>query len=260
MTRRHAVLLGILTSTMALAGGLAPASGLSVGYKAIASSAASGVQAGHTGYGPGWIALTFDTAGAPHGPITGYLFHSGVAGAAGNDHFDVSSYRTQPAASVNTPFAAGYAYGNFGGCTWSYLDSNGAELYGEGPLHTGGCTPPNHTTKIFCYDQAADPLCNAGNTSTEFEAGVWKSAHSHPARINPGGCDVIANVGAGAIYNGAAAVPANLIAHVNSGTVYVRYVTKRREYVMALEAGDLSPQLPSGIHWGFFPRGCLTPA
>lgn len=258
MTRRRVTLLGLCLTVIALVSSAAPAAGLTNGYKAIASSAASGVAAGHTGYGPGWIAMTFDTNGQPHGPITGYLFHDGVAGAVGNDHFDVSSYYTAPAASVNTPFAGGYAYGHFQGCTWSYLDSNGFELAAEGANHTGGCTPPNHTTKIFCYDQAADPLCNAGNSTDEFEAGVWKTITNHPATIKTGGCDVVANVGAGAIYNGAAPAPANRIVHVDSGTVYVRYVIKNDSYVMANLAGDGSPQLPFGLQWGFYPRGCLT--
>ena len=34
------------------------------------------------------------------------------AAARGNDHFDVVRYRTRPAASVRTPFAAGFAYGS----------------------------------------------------------------------------------------------------------------------------------------------------
>ncbi|MEP7019436.1 MAG: hypothetical protein ABI808_02210 [Pseudonocardiales bacterium] len=258
MTRRRAIFLALSAALCAVLACVSPAGGLSVGYKAIASSAASGVSAGHTGYGPGWIALTFDTNGQPHGPITGYLFHDGVAAASGNDHFDVSSYYTAPAASVNTPFAGGYAYGHFNGCTWSYLDSYGRELSAQGANQTGGCTPPNHTTKIFCYNQAADPLCNSGNSSIEFEAGVWKNTTQHPARINPGGCDVVGNVGSAAIYSGAAAAPANLIAHVNSGTVYVRYVLKNDSYVMANLAGDGSPQLPAGLQWGFYPRACLT--
>ena len=186
MIRLFAALIAVCTAVPLLAARLNPADGLSVGYKAIASSAGSGVSAGHTGYGPGWIALTFDTSGQPHGPITGYLFHDGVAQASGNDHFDVSSYYTAPAASVNTPFAGGYAYGHFNGCTWSYLDDNGYELAAEGPNQTGGCTPPNHTTKIFCYDQAADPLCNAGTTSDEFEAGVWKTITESSGDDQPG--------------------------------------------------------------------------
>lgn len=259
MMRRLALLL-VTAGTIALAFWSTPASALSVGYKAIASSAGSGVQAGHTGYGPGWIALTFDTNGAPHGPITGYLFHDGVAGAVGNDHFDVSSYYTQPAASVNTPFAGGYAYGHFNGCTWSYLDSHGYELSSQGANHTSGCTPPNHTTRIFCYDQARDPLCNAGTTSTEPEAGVWKNTTNHRATINAGGCYVYGNVGAAAIYNGAPAAPANYIGHVDAGTVYVRYVIKTDDWVMAHLASDASPRFPDGIVWGFFPRSCLTAA
>lgn len=237
----------------------APATALSTGYKAIASSSASGVQAGHTGYGPGWVALTFDTDGQPHGPITGYLFHDGVAGAVGNDHFDVSRYYTAPAASVNTPFAGGYAYGHFGGCTWSYLDSNGYELSAQGALHGGACTPPNHTTKIFCTDRARDLLCNDGTSVTgEPEAGVWKNTGQHLATINGGGCDVVGNVGSNAIYHAGAAVPANPIVHVNSGTVQVRYVLKNDTYVMANLSTDGSPQLPAGLQWGFYPRGCLT--
>ena len=118
--------------------------------------------------------------------------------------------------------------------------------------------PPDHTIKIFCYDRASDPLCTAGTTSDEFEAGVWKAITNHPATINRGGCDVFGNVGSAAIYDGAASSPANLITHVNSGTVYVRYVTKHDDYVMANLAGNGSPQLPSGLPWGFYPRGCLT--
>jgi len=90
----------------------------------------------------------FDTLGQPHGPITGYLFHNGLAGALRQRPLRrVVVLHTAPAASVNTP--------------------------------------PNHTTKIFCYNQAAGPLCNAGHSSTEFEAGVWKNITQHPARINP---------------------------------------------------------------------------
>jgi hypothetical protein len=257
MMRRLIIMLGALVSTGALF--TSPATGVSTGYKAIASSRVSGVQDGHTGYGPGWIALTFDTGGAPHGPITGYLFHAGVAHAVGNDHVDVSSYYTAPAASVRTPFAGGYAYGHFNGCTWSYLDARGKELYAAGALHGSGCTPPSHTTAIFCTAHSADRLCNDGHSvAGEPEAGVWKNSSAHLARIRAGGCDVWGNVGSAAIYHGRVAAKANLIAHVNSGTVQVRYVIKHGDVVMANLAGDGSPQLPYGIQWGFYPRGCLA--
>lgn len=74
MLRRPLILLVVLLAGLGLA---APADAFSTGYFAIASSSASGITAGHTGYGPGWVALTFDTNGQPHGPIIGYLFHDG---------------------------------------------------------------------------------------------------------------------------------------------------------------------------------------
>jgi hypothetical protein len=250
----------LLIAVLTVFGLATPAYALSTGYLAIASSAGSGVSAGHTGYGPGWVALTFDTSGTPHGPIIGYLFHDGVAGAVGNDHMDVYSYDTAGAASVNTPFANGYAWGHFNGCAWSYLDMNGNELYPEGAHHSVSCTSaPHHTASIFCYNHAADPLCNDGTSvSGEPEAGVWKTITNHPAEINGGGCDVVGNIGANAIYSGGAAVPGNSIGHVNSGTVYVRYVSKDDNWVMGNLASNASPQFPYGIQWGFFPRGCVT--
>jgi hypothetical protein len=87
---------------------------------------------------------------------------------------------------------------------------------------------------------------------------VWKKSSAHPAQIKPGGCDVWGNVGSAAIYHAGAAKPANLIAHVDSGTVQVRYVIKTDTYVMANLAGDGSPQLPYGVQWGFYPRSCLA--
>jgi hypothetical protein len=254
MSRR---LLIPLFALLGLLGASLPAYGLSTGYKAIASAA---VQDGHTGYGPGWVALTFDTGGTPHGPIIGYLFHDGVSQAVGNDHMDVYAYDTAGAASVNTPFANGYAYGHFNGCAWSYLDGTGAELVAEGGHQSVPCTAaPNHTAAIFCYNHAADPLCNDGTSvSGEPEAGVWKTITNHTATIDAAGCDVVGNIGSSAIYSGGAAAPANAISHVASGTVYVRYVSKRDDWVMGDLASNASPQFPAGIQWGFFPRACLT--
>jgi hypothetical protein len=255
MPRRLLILLAAVLAVLGLA---TPAYAFSTGYFAIASSSASGVSAGHTGYGPGWVALTFDTSGQPHGPIIGYLFHDGVGQAVGNDHMDVYSYYTAGAASVNTPFAGGYAWGHFNGCAWSYLDMNANELYPEGAHHSVPCTsPPNHTAKIFCYDHAADPLCNDGTSVTgETEAGVWKTPRV--TSIKAGGCDVVGNIGSSAIYSGGAAAPANAIGHVDAGHVQVRYVSKGDNWVMGNLSSDASPQFPWGIQWGFFPRSCLV--
>jgi hypothetical protein len=68
----------------------------------------------------------------------------------------------------------------------------------------------------------------------------------------------MANIGADANYSGGAAAPANLIGHVNSGTAYVRYVSRCDDWVMANLASNASPQFPAGIQSGFFPRGCLS--
>jgi hypothetical protein len=40
--------------------------------------------------------------------------------------------------------------------------------------------------------------------------------------------------------------------------VNVCHLTKPDDHVLANLAGDGSPQLPSGLQWGFYPRGCLT--
>jgi deoxyxylulose-5-phosphate synthase len=50
---------------------------------------------------------------------------------------------------------------------------------------------------------------------------------------------------------------ANLLGHVASGTVKVRYVTKDDRAVMALVADGA---LPAHMRWAFLPRTCLTPA
>jgi hypothetical protein len=254
LRRLAAVSVTLLGLLLAVAG---PASAsLTTGYKAIASSGASGVAGYHVGFGPGWLALTFDTNGSPHGPVIGYLLHDGVAGAVGNDHFQVSRISTKDAASVTTPFAAGYAYGNFVGCAWSYLDDGGDELAAASGSGTD-CTPPNHTTAIFCTNHAAVAAQRVGG-SGEGEPGVWRNTSNHRASIRTGGCDVYANVGSAAIYSGGAATPKNLIAHVNSGTVQVRYVIKHGDYVMANLGSDGSPQLPNFMQWGFYPRSCLA--
>lgn len=225
-----------------------------IGFNTVATPSES--SSWDTGYGPGWVALTFDTGGAPHGPIVGVIYSAGVGGEQGTDHMDVYSTHG-PAASVNGPFAGGYAYGNFNGCAWAYWTG---KLRADGDHHAPSCTtPPNHTTKIFCYDQAADRLCNDGvvEKSTEPETGVWKNISAHPATINAGGCDAFGNVGADAIYHGSAVAWANNLGHIASGTVKVRYVTKDDKAVMALVADGT---LPAHMRWAFLPRTCLTPA
>lgn len=260
MTRRlggAAAFLGLLLLAVLGPAPLGPAPAArayTIGFNTVATPGQS--SSWGTGFGPGWVALTFDTGGAPHGPIVGVLYSAGVGGEPATDHMDVHLTHG-PAASVDGPFAGGYAYGNFDGCAWAYWTG---KLRADGGHHTPPCTtPPNHTTKIFCYDQAADRLCNDGRVqpATEPEAGVWKDITAHPATINAGGCDAYGNVGAAAIYNGAPVAWANPLGHLDSGRVKVRYVTKDRRAVMALVADGA---LPAHMRWAFLPRGCLTPA
>ena len=131
------------------------------------------------GYGPGWVGLTFDTDNLPHGPIVGYLFHAGLAGSTESGHMDVYHTIHQPAASVETPFSEGYAYGHFNGCAWSYLDPDALNLVRQEDHHTPPChTPTSYETKdIFCTS-SSDPLCNDGHTTAEPEAGVWKATRT----------------------------------------------------------------------------------
>jgi hypothetical protein len=252
MARRIASVLVLVALT--LLGSALPARAYTIGFNALATPAES--SSWDTGYGPGWVALTFDTGGSPHGPIVGVLYSAGVGGEPATDHMDVYSTHG-PAASVDGPFAGGYAYGNFDGCAWAYWTG---KLRADGGHHTPPCTtPPNHTTKIFCYDQAADRLCNDGTVDpvNEPEAGVWKDITAHPATVNPGGCDAWGNVGSPAIYSGAPVAWANPLGHLDSGTVKVRYVTKDRAAVMALVPDGV---LPAHMRWAFLPRGCLTAA
>ncbi len=211
-----------------------------------------------TGYGPGWVALTFDTQGAPHGPIVGNLLYTGVGGEPAPDHMDV--YTTHgPAASVAGPFAGGYAYGHFRGCAWAYSTH---KFYPGGGHHHPPCTtPPNHSTRIFCTTQATDRLCNDGRaqkSAGETEAGVWKNIGRgySGAKTGPAGCEAWANVGAPAIYSGAPEAFANRVGTIPPATpVKVRYVTKHRGAVMALVPVGL---LQQGMRWAFLPRGCVS--
>lgn len=208
------------------------------------------------GYGPGWVGLTFDKSDKAGGPIVGYLFHAGLAGAVETGHMDVYHTSDEPAASVDTPFAEGYAYGHFNGCAWSYLDPDGLNLVRVEDHHNPPChTPTSYQTKdIFCIS-SDDPLCNDGHSKDEFEAGVWKTTRS--ATIAPGGCYAYGNVGAEAIYNGGHVSWANPLGHIPSGGVRVRYVTRRRQ--AALVKFDAPAHLPYGMTWAFVPRSCLLP-
>ncbi|HET9255462.1 MAG TPA: hypothetical protein VFO16_09700 [Pseudonocardiaceae bacterium] len=245
----------VALATLAIAGllGAPAAQAYTTGFEEVA--APSDPNRSGTGYGPGWVGLTFDTGGDPHGPIIGYLFHAGLAGEQGSDHMDVYHTIHKSAASVTTPFAEGYAYGHFTGCAWSYLDPDAANLIRVGDHHNPPCqTPASYQTKdIFCA--SGDPLCNDGHSTSEPEAGVWKKEYEHPATIKAGGCDAYGNVGADAIYHGGPVAWANPLGHVSSGTVHVRYVTHSRGAAMVLM--DAS-SLPHHIRWAFVPRSCLT--
>ena len=75
---------------------------------AIASSAGSGVSAGHTGYGPGWVALTFDTdrTQSPHQEIA----QDTAAAAAARRHMGEAIVRTQTDKFITDGIALGYRY------------------------------------------------------------------------------------------------------------------------------------------------------
>jgi hypothetical protein len=231
------------------------AGGVTHGFSRVLSpnSTSAGV-----GYGPGWVALTFDTHGAPHGPIIGTLLYQGVGDEPAADHMDI--YREHgPAASVPGPFAGGYAYGNFDGCAWAY---SARKFFHEGGHHEVPCTkPPNHSTRIFCHNHKVDRLCNDGKSHAsagETEAGVWKKIKASYARAKTGaaGCDAFANVGSHAIYNGAAVNLVNRVGFVPAQTrVKVRYVTKDRGAVMALVPSGL---LQQGMRWAFLRRDCVA--
>jgi hypothetical protein len=242
-------------------GTASPASAWSYGLNRVQTAAED--ASASTGYGPGWVGLSYKS----NGPIVGYLFAQGftftdATAKPGFDHMDIRDTKDYTGGHPTiTRWPWGLAHGGFDGCAYAYGTSKFAiqratfssDRCAGGP-HVGSDGTWWHSETVFCTDQAADPLCSP--------AGVW-SEGKPPG--NPGlkpitshGCTGYGNVGATAAYGGGASTVrlADPLGFVPAGQAMdLRYVLKNRQWVMAKwRAGNLA----AGTEWAFFPRSCVS--
>jgi hypothetical protein len=221
--------------------------------------------AAETGYGPGWVGLTYK----PNGPIVGYLFAEGFQFSDGSiktsfDHMDIrgtTDVETEHPTIDRWPW--GYAHGSFQGCAYGYGTSKFAMVgdyssssCASGPSVSGDCSadPWWHSENVFCTDNGSDPVCSP--------VGVWSECKTcdygvcSTLTVYSLGCQAYGNIGAAAAYGSGSPVPTHPLGSVPSGEIMdLRYVTKDRQYVMAKWH---SGELISGIEWAFFPRSCVS--
>lgn len=258
---RTAAILVLLMGLLGVVGSAVPAHAWTRGLNRVQTAQADHSAA--TGYGPGWVAISYKT----NGPAVGYLFAAGFRFAdgtvkRGSDRLDIRGTRDYKGGHPTiTRWPWGYAYGSFKGCAYAYGTAKFAKVRKRHA--TGRCAkgprqgPGNnwwHGERAFCTAHRVDKLCSP--------AGVWstgKPKHHHgtkPARSL--GCTVYGNIGASGVFGRGPSTPRDPVGHVSptSGKVInVRYVTKDRRYVLAKWRGH---RFAGGIRWAFFPRGCLT--
>jgi hypothetical protein len=203
-----------------------------------------------TGYGPGWVALTFKE----NFPIVGYLFGTGTLARTKADQMDIrgTSGGNFGHATI-TQWPWGYAAGSFGGCAYAYGTLKFVRT--STSFMSASCaTQPIRPTTVFCTDTAADPLCSA--------RGVWGDAEGTPDGRSAWskGCPAFANIGANGVFSTGAATPADYLGSVPVGQhLDLRYVTKSKEWVMAKWTGHpFVPEHATNIVWAFLPRNCVS--
>lgn len=229
----------------------------SYGFNRVQTAAEDGAAA--TGYGPGWVGLSYKS----NGPIVGYLFARDFRFADGTvkssfDHMDIRGTRDYVGGHPTiTRWPWGYAHGSFDGCAYAYGTSKFALVRRE--FSSSSCAGgPNagpgdwwHSESVFCTDNQTDPLCSP--------VGVWSDGkppgNTGPKPVTSRGCQAYGNIGAAAAYGSGAAVPAHPLGFVPAGHgMDLRYVTRNRQWVMAMwRVGSFT----AGIRWAFFPRSCV---
>jgi hypothetical protein len=259
---RRAVFGLAATATAVLASLLiAPASAhaWSYGFNRVQSAAED--PSASTGYGPGWVGLSYKT----NGPIVGYLFAKDFRFADGSlkpafDHMDIRGTKDYTGGHPTiTRWPWGYAHGSFGGCAYGYGTSKFAIVrssFSSGSCAAGPSAGPDgtwwHSETVFCTAYATDRLCSP--------AGVWSegkpAGNTGPKPVVSQGCYAYGNIGAGGAYGSGTPAPAHLLGYVSAGqSLNLRYVTRNRQWVMAMWNGG---SFTAGIRWGFFPRGCVV--
>ncbi|MGA8116247.1 MAG: hypothetical protein WCA46_21525 [Actinocatenispora sp.] len=244
--RWSALVVALVAALATVLAPATPASAWSYGFNRV-QSASEDASTG-TGYGPGWVTLSYQ----PDDPVIGYLFAAGTAGEGGTDHMDIHGLVSF---SNGETYPWGYAYGNFKGCAYAY----GTQKFAieDRTNHSGECgSRPGHTSAIFCADHARDYLCNNRNIpghSDTPQVGVMSPLYP----VTSNGCTGYGNLGNAAFTgSGASGTPTNYLGTVPAGNqLDLRYVTKDDKWVMAKWHDHT---LASGTHWAFFPRTCVT--
>ncbi|HZM81696.1 MAG TPA: hypothetical protein VFC19_38745 [Candidatus Limnocylindrales bacterium] len=256
------VVLRLATMAMAVLASLillpAAANAWSYGFNRVQTAAEDSAAA--TGYGPGWVGLSYKT----NGPIVGYLFARDFRFGDGTvktafDHMDIRGTKDYAGGHPTiTRWPWGYAHGSFGGCAYGYGTSKFAIV--RSSFSSASCAGgPNagpdgswwHNETIFCTANSTDYLCSP--------VGVW--AENKPPG-NPGpkpatsrGCYAYGNIGATGAYSSGTPAPTHLLGYVPAGhSLNLRYVARNRQWVMAMWN---SGTFVGGIRWGFFPRSCV---
>lgn len=261
--------LGYAFAAVAIALALIPLASASAGawgYGLNRVQTAAEDSSAATGYGPGWVGLSYKR----NGPIVGYLFardfrfaDGAVKGSA--DRMDIRGTKDGAAGHPKIKrWPWGYAHGAFNGCAYGYGTSKFAierssfssDKCAAGP-HAGPKGNWWHSERVFCTDHKTDPLCSP--------VGVWSkgkpAGNGGPKTViskdtgGGKGCPAYGNIGASAAYGSGAPVVRHPLGYISPGQkMALRYVTKDRQYVMAKwNSGNLT----AGIEWAFFPRSCV---
>lgn len=217
-------------------------------------------RSANTGYGPGWVTLSYKT----NGPMVGYLFARDFRFADGTvkpafDHMDIRGVRYFNSMHPTIDYWPwGYAHGSFEGCAFAYgrrkfalertdfSSPNCADGFNAGPRGTWW-----QDETVFCTAHEVDPMCSP--------VGVWASRKppDDPGTrtVRSGGCDAYGNLGAAGVFGTGTPRPTHYLGHVPEGdTLKLRYVVRGRQWFMAKWADD---SFVGGIRWAFFPRSCI---
>ncbi|MDQ3403927.1 MAG: hypothetical protein M3548_11105 [Actinomycetota bacterium] len=265
-TRLLTVLAVVFSTALALLFVPGTAGAWSIGVNRVQTAVEDGALG--TGYGPGWVLMSYKA----NGPMVGYLFAKDFRFADGSvkpsfDHMDIRDTGDSSAGNPEiSRWPWGYAGGSFDGCAYAYGTSKFAiERTGfSSPSCAGG---PNvrgssngdgsidtlrwwHSEEVFCTANSTDGLCSPYGVWSANKGGGLKVARSIAA------CSAYGNIGAAAAYGSGPARPTHLLGTVPANSqVDIRYVTKDRQWVMAKWNGQA---LTAGIHWAFMPRNCLA--
>ena len=237
----------------------ASAQAWSYGFNRVQTAAED--SAASTGYGPGWVGLSYKS----NGPIVGYLFAKDFRFSNGTvktafDHMDIRGTRDYTGGHPTiTRWPWGYGHGSFGCCAYAYGTSKFAIVrssYSSASCAGGPGAGPDgtwwHSETVFCTARATDALCSP--------AGVWSegkpTGNTGPKPVVSKGCYAYGNIGAACAYGSGTPAPAHLLGYMPTGqSMGLRYVTRNRQWVMAMWNGG---SLTAGIRWAFYPRSCVS--